>query len=144
MFKKVIIIPGVPTAKGRGRVGMGGHGRPVVYTPQKTRDFENLVKLEARRVMGDMPPFDGTVELVVRARLPIPDSFSKKKREMAMSGELLPGKRPDLDNYIKSASDGIDKIVVSDDSRVVKLSAIKVYAETPGLDIKIVQYPLPN
>jgi Holliday junction resolvase RusA-like endonuclease len=52
---------------------------------------------------------------------------------MALSGELCPVKRPDLDNYMKTALDACNEIVFADDSQIVKLIANKRYGEKPRL-----------
>ena len=48
---------------------------------------------------------------------------SKRKRAAAIVGGVLPTSRPDLDNFIKSALDAINTIVVVDDSQSPKLAA---------------------
>ena len=45
-----LTIPGVPVPKGRARAtSFGGHAR--LYTPSKTRRYEDLIRLEAGRAM---------------------------------------------------------------------------------------------
>ena len=48
-----------------------------------------------------------------------------------------PASRPDADNYIKVALDAINTIVVTDDSLIVDLRAVKQYASVPQLTIVI-------
>ncbi len=73
------------------------------------------------------------MSLNVAVYVPIPESWSKKKQAAAQAGEVAPDKRPDLDNFIKCALDGITGIVVRDDARVVSLEAMKAYdARPPG------------
>src|SRR5262249_43732765 len=51
--------------------------------------------------------------------LPVPASWSGRRRDAALRGEVRPTSRPDTDNYIKAALDAINAIVVADDSLVV-------------------------
>ena len=38
-----------------------------------------------------------------------PQSWSKKKQKMALSGEVKPTTSPDIDNYLKSVLDGMQR-----------------------------------
>ena len=132
-----IVIPGAPVPKGRGRIGKLHDGRPVVFTPKKTQNYENLVKMAASDGMQDQPPFTEPVDVVVHVALPVPASWSKKKTALALAGELMPGSRPDLDNFIKAALDGCNEIVFRDDSLVVTIMASKRYSDRPALTIAV-------
>jgi Holliday junction resolvase RusA-like endonuclease len=66
----------------------------------------------------------------------------KKKQALAITGDVLPISRPDLDNYLKSGLDSINEIVVRDDSQIVEVSARKRYAVLPKLVMTI--SPLPE
>ena len=76
---------------------------------------------------------NGPLELHLIVLKEIPQSFSKKKRKEAEDGQIFPVQRPDLDNYIKAALDGIGmkglpKIIFSDDAQVVCIKAEKRYS----------------
>jgi Holliday junction resolvase RusA-like endonuclease len=129
-------VPGAAVAKGRPRATSFG-GKVRTYTPAKTRNYENLVKLEAGRVMAGKDLIEGPVSLHVTAHLQVPQSWSKKKQSSALSGELLPTSRPDVDNYAKAVLDALNEVVFRDDSQVVMLIASKQYSERPGLSIKV-------
>ena len=60
------------------------------------------------------------------AYLPIPKSWSERKRMEALAGALRPPK-PDLDNLVKAVLDGCNKIVYEDDQQVYSIWAKKVY-----------------
>ena len=135
-----IVIAGEPVAKGRPRLAVHpirGQPRAMAYTPAKTRNYENLIKMAAGQAMGDRPPLNGPVKMFVAAYLPIPKSLSKKRQAMAEAGEMRPTKKPDIDNFMKAALDGCNKIAFVDDSQVVDLHAVKVYSRRPRLVIRI-------
>jgi Holliday junction resolvase RusA-like endonuclease len=129
-------VPGLPIAKGRARMSTRG-GFVRSYTPAKTRKYEAQVSSYAAEAMGREPFFDGPVEVEIQAGMMIPQSWSKKKRESAQQLITWPVSRPDLDNIIKAALDGINEVVFADDSQVVKLYGSKFYSATPHLKITI-------
>jgi hypothetical protein len=61
----------------------------------------------------------------------------RSRQDAALRGEIRPTTRPDTDNYVKSALDAINAIVVVDDSLVVELVATKQYARIAKLSIAI-------
>jgi len=141
-MKISMIIPGQPVAKGRARITtVGGFAR--AYTPAKTRSYENIVRNHAQEIMAlrGLEPLEGPVALLLEAHLQVPASWSKKKTAEAIAGSIVPTSRPDLDNYIKAALDGLNEVVFKDDSQVVEISAKKVYSETPQLFVSIVKLP---
>lgn len=117
--------------------GVRGKARPVVtrhgtYTPKETREYELLI---ARRFSEAMfhayaPgawPMDGTYEVFIAAHYPVPKSWSKKKKLLAYSGGILPGK-PDVDNVSKAVLDGLQGVCFRDDKQVGKLVIEKHYS----------------
>jgi Holliday junction resolvase RusA-like endonuclease len=128
-----IIIAGEPVAKGRPRMTQRG----FVYTPAATRKFEAHGRLSAQLAMDGRPPLEGPVRLELLAELPIPASWSQKKRASAVTGDVLPISRPDLDNYLKSGLDSINEIVIRDDSQIVEVSARKRYGVAPKLVLTV-------
>lgn len=126
---------GDPVPKGRPRFTRTGRA----YTPAKTAKYESDGKLQAKIKWGNQPLVDRPIACVVSARLPIPKSWSKRKKEAAGSGQLPHVSRPDLDNYIKIALDILNETVIRDDSIVVSLSAEKKYSDDPCLVIKLLE-----
>jgi Holliday junction resolvase RusA-like endonuclease len=86
-------------------------------------------------------PLAGPVELHVLLYMQIPASYSKVKRARAISGDLRPTSKPDLDNVVKGIKDACNKIVWGDDSQVVRIVASKHYAARPfaAVDVKPVE-----
>jgi Holliday junction resolvase RusA-like endonuclease len=83
--------------------------------------------------MNGRVPLQGPVRLELLVELPVPQSWSQKKRLAAIGGLVMPTSRPDLDNYVKSALDAINTIVIADDCQIVELRARKRYGEQPKL-----------
>jgi Holliday junction resolvase RusA-like endonuclease len=131
-----LIIPGVPVAKGRPKItSRGGFAR--AYTPAKTRHYEDMIRCEAANMMGDKPPLDEPIAMVVTAYVVPPKSMPKQRRLDALEGIVKPTTRPDADNYAKAALDGCNAIIFRDDSLVTDLIVRKRYSERPRLTITI-------
>lgn len=128
-----ITLHGTPVPKGRARMTRRGS----VYTPQKTVDYETAIAWEAKTAMRGEPPFDSPCRMSLAVFLPIPQSWSKKKQAAAGRQEVAPVGKPDLDNFLKSALDGLNKIVFTDDSIVVKIDAVKTYSGNPRIEIEV-------
>jgi Holliday junction resolvase RusA-like endonuclease len=133
----VIEIDGEPVAKGRGKIGRMANGRPVIFTPAKTRNNENLIKMAAMAAMKGRDPIKGAVSVSVGVYISLPKSFSKKKLAMAEIGVIRPCVKPDIDNFYKQALDGLNAIVFVDDNQVVELNGFKLYRAKPGMRIEV-------
>lgn len=130
-------VPGAPVAKGRAR-SFVRNGRVAHYTPEKTANYENLVRMAAHQAMQGASPVDACVSLTVRAFLPIPASWSRRKREQAEAAEIFPAVRPDLDNILKAINDGCNGVLWRDDAQVVVLIASKCYGAAPRVEVEMV------
>jgi len=128
-----IVIGGEPVAKGRPRTTRKG----FAYTPAATRKFEAHGRLAAQLAMDGRPPIAVPVRAEIVIDLPVPASWSGKRRDAALRGGVRPTTRPDADNFVKASLDAINAIVVSDDSLVVDLVVTKKYATVPALTITI-------
>lgn len=133
------VVPGKPVAKGRPRMAMRTtkHGSPMVYTPKTTVTYEASVRLLASHAMGGHELLDGPLMVAIEAYLPIPRSWSKKRRMAAVEGGVLPEVKPDLDNIVKSILDGCESVVFHDDKQVCELAIVKRYCATPQVKVKI-------
>ena len=131
-----ITVPGVVVAKGRPRITtVGGHAR--AFTPAKTRNYESLIRVEAGKIMEGRQLLDGALLVRVNVYVPIPLAISKSKPKLAMAitGEMRPITRPDVDNYIKGGLDALNGIAWRDDSQVVQLTVSKYYSDRPRLEL---------
>ncbi|RME86623.1 MAG: RusA family crossover junction endodeoxyribonuclease [Planctomycetota bacterium] len=135
-FLLSLVIPGTPVGKQRPRSGKWG----VFYTPKKTKNYEALIKMTAANKMQEqgLEILDCPVYLIIRAFYPIPESWSKKKKALAESGDILPTVRPDLDNIEKAVLDGLQGVVFKDDKQVVEVLKRKVYTSTyPRIEVTV-------
>ncbi|HVI66770.1 MAG TPA: RusA family crossover junction endodeoxyribonuclease [Bradyrhizobium sp.] len=129
-----ITINGEVVAKGRTRMTRRG----FVYTPTATRKYEAHARLAAQVAMGDRAPLQIPVRVELAVELPVPTSWSNKRRLAALAGAIAPTSKPDIDNYVKMALDAINTIVVTDDALVVEIQARKRFSEQPKLTAIII------
>lgn len=127
-------VPGQPQGKGRPRVGsIGGHAR--MFTPAKTVAYEGLIAHAAQQARRGRPMLDGPLVVNLVLRCQIPASWSKKKHQQALAGEIRPTTKPDIDNVLKAVLDGCNGVLWRDDVLVVTVSITKIYASVPAVDV---------
>ncbi len=121
-----------PVAMPRPRVAVRG-GKAHGYVPTHAAEAMWQIRQAAIAALGQAEPFTGPLAFTVVVFLRMPGSVPKRDRLTAM-----PTKRPDLDNYVKTALDGCSPLW-GDDSQVVDLVARKRYALTgsPRWDIAV-------
>ena len=129
-------VYGEPVGKGRPRFARRGNFVST-YSPQKTKTYEDEIRMMAKAAMGSSEPLDTPVTVAIYIRAGIPASFSKQKRKDALEGILKPTKKPDADNILKCFLDAMNGIVYLDDKQVVNIHLTKVYAETPAVEIMV-------
>jgi crossover junction endodeoxyribonuclease RusA len=106
-FYLEIRLAGEPVPKGRPRFGRGH-----VYTPKRTRDYEQSVGWMAKKEMAGRKPQAGPVSVEI--------GFYYKGRDF------------DLDNAIKSVLDGMNGIVYENDRQVEAITAYKFKLASEG------------
>jgi len=89
-----VIIGGVAVAKGRPRVTRKG----FVYTPAATRKYEAHRRLAAQLAMDGRPPITVPVRAEIMIDLPVPASWSSKRRDGALRGEIRSGLENEAEN----------------------------------------------
>jgi len=135
-FMLTYIVYGEPVGKGRPRFARRGKFTST-YTPQKTKTYEDEIRMMAKAAMGASEPLETPMTVAIYIRVAIPASYSKQKRKDALAGVIKPMKKPDLDNVAKCFLDSMNEIIYLDDKQVVNLHVTKVYAETPAVEVMV-------
>lgn len=130
-----IILAGPPRGKERVKTARDGHS----YTPERTVSFEGRLAYAAQIVMDGRPPLDGPLALHMELHLPIPASWSAKKRAAALSGEIQPTVKPDFDNGAKCI-DALNLLVFVDDRQIVDARIRKFYSDRPRTIVRVSSY----
>jgi crossover junction endodeoxyribonuclease RusA len=97
------------------------NGRIVQVNSSKHKAWRKAIVQEAIATLpDDWQPIDEPCELIVNFYMPKPKTVIRS----------LPSVSPDLDKLIRAVGDSLtDSGVVIDDSRIVRISARKLYAE---------------
>jgi len=155
-------IPGDPLPKQRARsynprTKSGDlifkNGKPIIdtKTPDKTKAYEQYVSLIARQAAAQSGlrqpvPLRTPITLGCIFYLPIPSSWSQKKKNRARSGELEHTSRPDLSNLLKSIEDGAEGVLWKNDSQINVYGTVdgeppkKLYSDEPRVEIEMVWF----
>lgn len=114
------------------------NGHATAYTPQKTVNYENLVKLSYQQQCGDKPySKDVPLRAEITAYFPMPKSISMKRRKMMLEGKIRPTKKVDIDNCMKIIFDALNKIAYYDDAQIVSTCCEKYYSDNPRVIVRI-------
>jgi Holliday junction resolvase RusA-like endonuclease len=112
------------------------NGRIVQVNSTKHKKWRNAVVFAALDLISEeWKPIDTPVELSVIFFLPRPKTVRDRE---------FPAVMPDLDKLVRAVADSLtDAGIYSDDSRIVRLTATKVYADHrgPGALIRVNTLP---
>ena len=125
------LIPIDPIAASRPRVT-----RNATFYSKRYTDFKAACN-DYLSLTHKMPILDGAVRLRVVFDMPIPKSWSKKRKNEAEG--CYHTSKPDSDNLQKALLDAMNGIVFEDDSQVADIRAVKRYAKTGGIWYKAEQ-----
>jgi Holliday junction resolvase RusA-like endonuclease len=128
MAEVSLSVVGDPASQGSHAIMQG---RIVQVNSKKHKAWRNAITQTALATLpADWEPIDEPCELIVIFFMPKPASVKRS----------LPTVSPDLDKLIRAVGDSLtDSGVVTDDSRIVRISARKVYAQgiEPGATIEV-------
>lgn len=110
-------------------------GRTRMYDPAANISAKEQVKHAALTALGgtSSAPTLGPIHLAVKAYIPIPKSFSKKKRAEALAGRLYSTSKPDLTNVVKLVEDALNEFIYKDDKQICWGTQSKRYSNRPRL-----------
>ena len=122
---KSLTIEGIPKAQKRHRFGKG-----FVYDPSK-KDKAQLLPLIRSRLSS--LPTTKPVGVALVFYMPIPKSYTKKKKALMQDDTYPHTNRPDIDNMIKFYLDCLP----FDDKVIYKIGAEKYYSPRPRVEMLI-------
>ena len=120
-------VPGKPQGHARARTSYNAKKKAMSSTtPDKTVLYENFIATRYMEAAGEQRFSDGAyIKARIQAFYEIPKSSSKVKKTAMLSGELLPTKKPDIDNIVKAVLDALNEVAYRDDTQVVELQVRK-------------------
>jgi Holliday junction resolvase RusA-like endonuclease len=116
-----------------GAVRMTQRGKFLKPNAQRYLNYKQAVGYQLRQQYPE--PTEYAVAVKARFVLPMPKSWSKKKRA-EMAGAYCPVK-PDGDNLVKGLFDAANGIVWKDDNLVVRCEYEKIYGETGRIELEV-------
>lgn len=123
MYRYSLEINTRPIPKARPRLS-----KFAVYTPKKTKNFENLIAFEWKRRYKD---------LILKNAVKLDLLFCFKKAKSCK--KTLHTQRPDIDNLEKAILDGLNKVAFVDDCQVVEMKSKKVFSDTDKILITVTE-----
>ena len=129
-----VFVPITPVAQPRHRVSArGGFARTYLPTKHPVHGYKLALQHAARE--AGIHPSDGPLTVGLVFYLPMPGSWSKKKRAALLHSPHC--QKPDLDNLAKAVLDGLLP-VIGDDCKVWQFDVLrKLWAEHGGVGITI-------
>jgi crossover junction endodeoxyribonuclease RusA len=127
MFELTIDVSGEPASQGSHSVI---HGRIVQVNSAKHKRWRNAVAFAALDLITDgWELLDEPLELSVIFYLPRPKTATRE----------FPAVMPDVDKLLRAVFDSLSGVIYLDDSRIIRATAQKLYADDrgPGAVIRV-------
>jgi Holliday junction resolvase RusA-like endonuclease len=110
-----------------------------VYTDKQTLTYEAMIATFAKQAMGGTELLKTPVSVFLYVRLPVPQSYPKKRRDACLNGLEKPCKKPDIDNIAKTYLDAMNGVIFVDDTQVIDLHVKKLYSVVAGVDVMVME-----
>lgn len=130
-------VPGKIIGKGRPRLNTYTGS---VYTPTRTKDYENLIMQYFLLKYPRYETFEGRVQVEINAFFEVPKTTKKADKVLMLEHKINPTKKPDIDNIVKIILDAMNGIAFKDDIQITKLNVEKTYALEEKVQVKISEY----
>lgn len=112
----------------------------IKYTPADIIEYSNLVKLSfinKYQAWNTETLRNKPLKMNIDVFMPVPTSFSNKKKMRAIANELRPIVKPDCDNIAKNINDSLNGILYPDDKQIVSLTVNKYYSENEYVKVTL-------
>ncbi len=137
----VIVIPGTPVPKGRGRhrnvKTKDGREFTTTFTPAATRRYGGVIRSFGEAAMRGRTPIEGPIHVAVVLRFRPPQSWPQWKRDAALDGLICHDTKPDSDNVKKAIYDGLNSVAWVDDCQIVAWAGRTEYSTKEAVLIKV-------
>ena len=99
--------------------------------------YQATIQAKCLEVWRNKPLIETAVEIHLEFIRSYPNNLPKKEasRKRRLKEALV--RKPDLDNMVKAAIDGVKGIIIKDDTVVVRLTAVKRFGPEPMSMIKV-------
>lgn len=121
--------------KPMGAVRMTGRGKFIKPNAQRYLTYKKFIQMHVLRQVKKHELLNGPLEVTVWFIMPIPQSWSNKKKVAAI-GEWH-CKKPDIDNLVKGLFDSMNQLIWQDDNQVAVLTTKKIYGNEPMIEVYV-------
>ena len=121
-------VPGTPVGWKRAR----RKGKRY-FTDPIMASYQQAVQWSAKQAGATV--LEGPVIVLIQVYLPIPKSFSQKRRMEALNRVTRPMPKGDIDNIAKQVMDALNGIAYGDDRQVTDLAISRFYAQEPSISV---------
>jgi Holliday junction resolvase RusA-like endonuclease len=136
-------ILGIPKPKQSARfrsIKVGEKTFMKSYQKKEVVENERNIRFDIKsQLPADFVPYDCALEVDVIFIFPVPSNFTKKNQALLNEGHVFyKPTKPDLtDNLMKGLFDAMNGLVFTDDSRICKVSSVKILGNTPKIILHI-------
>jgi Holliday junction resolvase RusA-like endonuclease len=135
-MKMKIRIDLEPRAKGRPKTHFI-NGNAITYTPKRTVEAEDFIKASILQYRDCALPAHTPVKLIA--------TFYRHKSKWLkgeQKREVVPVRKPDLDNMVKLLLDSINTILLPDDAQITSMDIKKRWTTNKGKDMGYIEFEL--
>ncbi|RXK19069.1 RusA family crossover junction endodeoxyribonuclease [Macrococcus sp. DPC7161] len=100
------------------------------YMPSSYTKHKEFIQKQMPQLL-----INGSIKLTVLFEMPMPKSWSNKKRKEKNKSHHT--NKPDIDNLLKTVLDAANGHMWLDDNQIVEIHSAKRYAEIPKIKIKL-------
>ena len=143
----VFSVPGEIQGQGRPRTQViktkDGKAFAHIYDDPRDAANKHLIQSYAHDAMlkagysGLANPTSAGIAVDMIAFIRIPKSMPKKNIQKALSGEIRPLRKPDLDNVAKAVLDAMNSVVFRDDKDVTQMTIRRYYGDKPKVSVRV-------
>lgn len=128
----------VPVPQKRPRAAIV-NGRVVMYDHPDCKKYKTAIAHLFKAQMGSSPLMLYPIVVYIEFIMPIPKSWTLKRKEGAAVGTVMPDTRRtgDIDNLIKPVLDAANGVIWEDDCQIVSIVAKKIYGKTPRVMLRV-------
>lgn len=140
-------VAGRPEQKARPRAFQDKGGNIRMYSPEKTRRYESLIRDAYFQAVdkSQKAVCYGPIQLDIYAYFAVPKSKPKWFHKLLDGpSSVFVTTAPDLDNIAKGVCDALNGVAWHDDRQVCTLFVMKSYSTEPRLTVEIAYLPEPQ
>lgn len=115
-------------------------GKPIPqyasWSNPECKSFKKAVSILAAKEMARSEKKDAVI-LELDFFLPIPESWTLRRKDLAMAGDIRPTVKPDILELVRATRDALTGVVFPSNVKIVELHCEKSYSDNPRTEIMV-------